>query len=263
MIIKETVNIWDGSPPGALGNSEVDIPTLTPYLPENPALDNMGILILPGGGYGGLAEHEGKGYAEWFAELGIASFVLKYRLGSAGYRHPVMLNDAARAMRFIKANAFDYKVNPEKIGVIGSSAGGHLASTLLTKFDYGNPNSSELIEQQSSKPFFGILCYPVITMGPEGHLGSMENLLGKDPDEELKDLLSSEKQVSPETPPCFIWHTVEDPGVPVANSMMFAAALDKCGVPFDLHLYEKGGHGLGLGDNHPWTVECKRWLLDR
>jgi acetyl esterase/lipase len=193
--------------------------------------------------------------------------VLKYRLGPDGYRHPAMLQDAARAVRLVRSRAADWKVDPERIGIIGSSAGGHLASTLVTHFDEGDPEATDPIERCPSRPSLGILCYPVISMGPATHAGSRKNLLGPEPAPELIEALSNERQVTSNTPPCFVWHTVEDRGVKVANSLMFAAALDRAGVPFELHLYEKGGHGMGLGKDadsvsglHPWTENCLRWL---
>jgi acetyl esterase/lipase len=143
---------------------------------------------------------------------------------------------------------------------MGSSAGGHLASTLLTHFDAGQLDAADAVERQSSRPDLGILCYPVISMGPNTHGGSKNNLLGKDPDPELVKLLSNELQVTKETPPCFIWHTWEDKAVKVENSLDFAAALQKAGVPFDLHVYQHGAHGLGLGKNHPWAQDCVFWL---
>jgi len=207
-------------------------------------------VICPGGGYGGLANYEGEHYARFLNELGIVGFVLKYRLGSSGYRHPIMLQDAARAIRTLRARAAEWKLNPQRIGIMGSSAGGHLASTLLTHFDSGKPDAADPIDRQSSRPDLGILCYPVITMGEFTHQGSRNNLLGSDPSPELVRELSNELQVTKETPPCFIWHTDEDKAVPVENSLHFAQALRKAGVPFDLHVYQKGVHGLGLGTLH-------------
>jgi len=225
------------------------------------------VVICPGGGYGGLAPHEGADYARFLNEQGIAGFVLKYRLGSGGYRHPVMLQDAARAVRTVRARAAEWNVDPKRIGIMGSSAGGHLASTLVTHFDSGKPDAEDPIEKQSSRPDVGILCYAVITMGQYTHQGSKNNLLGKEPAPELVQLLSNELQVTKETPPCFVWHTWEDKAVPVENSLQFAAALQKAGVRFDLHIYEKGPHGLGLGTRewnpekrHPWTGDLVYWL---
>jgi len=224
-------------------------------------------VICPGGGYGGLAPHEGVQYARFLNEYGIAGFVLKYRLGPAGYRHPAMLQDAARAVRTVRARAGEWRVDPKRIGIMGSSAGGHLASTLLTHFDAGKADAADPIEQQSSRPDLGILCYAVISMGDIGHLGSRNNLLGKDPSPELIRELSNELHVTKETPPCFIWHTYEDRGVRLENSLQFAEAMQRAGVPFDLHVYQKGPHGIGLGTpqwnpekRHPWTRDCIFWL---
>ena len=259
--------LWPEGAPGALGKEEKDIPTLTPYFPEAGKATGAAMVICPGGGYAMLASHEGKDYARWFNENGIAGFVLKYRLGSGGYHHPAMLQDAARALRTVRANAADWKVDPKRIGIIGSSAGGHLASTLLTHFDAGKPDSPDPIERQSSRPDIGILCYAVITMGQFTHQGSKQNLLGSDPQPALVHELSNELLVTKDTPPCFIWHTWEDNVVPVENSLLFAEALRKAGVPFALHIYQKGGHGLGLGTSqwdpahrHPWTADCIYWL---
>lgn len=252
--------LWPNKAPGALGNDARDIPTLTAYRPDPAKSTGASIVICPGGGYGGLAGHEGEGYALWLNQQGITGFVLKYRLGSAGYRHPVMLQDAARAVRMVRHNAAQWKIDPKRIGIMGSSAGGHLASTLLTHFDAGDSAAVDPIDRESSRPDLGILCYAVISMGPNTHFGSRENLLGKNPSSELIDLLSNEKQVTANTPPCFIWHTWEDNVVKVENSMDFASALRKAGVPFDLHIYQKGGHGMGLGNGHPWTLDCLYWL---
>jgi len=259
--------LWPDGAPGALGKEDKDIPTLTPVWPEPSKATGAAIIICPGGGYGGLAPHEGNHYARFLAEHGIAGFVLKYRLAPAGYHHPSMLMDASRSVRTVRAKAAEWKIDPKRIGIMGSSAGGHLASTLLTQFDSGNPAAEDITERQSSRPDLGILCYAVITMGEFTHKGSKANLLGKEPSEELVRNLSNELQVTKETPPCFIWHTLEDTAVPVENSIHFAEALRKAGVPFDLHVYQKGPHGIGLGSNnydpakwHPWTHDCIFWL---
>jgi acetyl esterase/lipase len=259
--------LWPDGAPGALGQQDKDIPTLTPFWPDPAKATGAAIVICPGGGYGGLAPHEGRDYARFLNESGIAGFVLKYRLGSGGYRHPVMLQDAARAVRLVRARASEWKVDPKRIGIMGSSAGGHLASTLLTHFDAGKPEAADLVERQSSRPNLGILCYAVITMGQFTHQGSKANLLGKDPAPELVRELSNELQVTKDTPPCFVWHTYEDNAVPVENSLQFAEALRRAGVPCDLHIYQKGPHGLGLGTRewnpekrHPWTRDCIFWL---
>jgi acetyl esterase/lipase len=262
--------LWTNGAPGALGTADKDIPTLTPFLPAPEKATGAAMIICPGGGYGGLAPHEGRDYALWLKEQGISCFVLKYRLGSAGYRHPIMLQDAARALRLVRAQAAEWKLDPGRIGIMGSSAGGHLASTLLTHFDAGQPTAADPIERVSSRPDLGILCYPVITMGDDGHAGSRKNLLGDHPAPELIKLLSNELHVTHETPSCFIYHSADDTVVPVQNSLDFAAALQRAGVPFDLHIYEHGRHGTGLGlavyakyekgKLHPWTQDCLFWL---
>ncbi len=259
--------LWPDGAPGALGKAEKDIPTLTPHLPDAAKATGAAVVICPGGGYGHLAPHEGGDYARFLNEAGIAGFVLKYRLGTDGYRHPAMLQDAARAVRTVRARAEEWRLDPKRIGIMGSSAGGHLASTLLTHFDAGKPDAPDPVERHSSRPDLGILCYAVISLGEFGHRGSANNLLGKDPSPELIRELSNELQVTSQTPPCFIWHTYEDKGVPVENSLQFAEALRRAGVPFDLHVYQKGPHGLGLGTRdwkpekrHPWTRDCAFWL---
>lgn len=259
--------LWPDGAPGALGKEDKDIPTLTPYLPDPDKATGAAIVICPGGGYSKLAPHEAGDYARFLNEAGIAGFVLKYRLGSDGYRHPCMLQDAARAVRTVRARAGEWKLDSKRIGIMGSSAGGHLTSTLLTHFDAGKPDATDPVEQQSSRPDLGILCYPVISLGEFGHGGTRSNLLGKDPAPELIRELSNELHVTRETPPCFIWHTYEDGTVPVENSLQFAEALRKAGVPYDLHIFQKGPHGLGLGTRdwnpekrHPWTRDCVFWL---
>ena len=264
----EAFRLWDGEAPGALGQADHDIPTLTPYLPAADKANGTAIVICPGGGYGGLAGHEGEGYATYLSDHGYSCFVLKYRLGSKGYRHPVMLGDAQRAIRTVRAQAA--KWNVQRVGIMGSSAGGHLASTAITHFDQGAADAKDDIDRASSRPDFGILCYAVITM-EDGvtHGGSKANLLGKTPDPALVELLSNEKQVTKETPPCFVWSTGEDKAVPVENSLRFVAALQKAAIPYDFHVYQKGAHGIGLSrgkngvaadDVHPWGKDLLFWL---
>ena len=264
--MKTPIPLWPDGAPGALGTSPNDIPTLTPYLCESNAT-GAAMVICPGGGYAHLAPHEGEGYALWLNQHGITCFVLKYRLGSNGYSHPAMLNDAARAVRWVRAHADDYKIDTKRVGIMGSSAGGHLASTLMTHFDSGDTNSTDMVERQSSRPDLGILCYAVISLGEFAHRGSKENLLGKNPSPDLVKSLSNELQVTTNTPTCFLWTTFEDKTVPMENTMLFAEALRKNHVPFDLHVYQKGGHGMGLGDkkepstaHHPWATDCLFWL---
>jgi len=260
------VPLWPEGAPGALGTRPQDIPTLTPYLPEATNTTGAAMVICPGGAYEFLAPQEGNDYALWLNQHGITCFVLKYRLGPNGYHYPAEFEDVSRAVRMVRADAAQWHIDPHRVGVMGSSAGGHLAATLLTHFDSGNPNSDDPIERQSSRPDLGILCYPVITMGEYTHPGSKKNLLGQNPAPELVTLLSDELQVKTNTPPCFIWSLDDDTIVPVENSLMFAEALRKQHVPFALDLYEHGSHGMGLADKppfahpHPWAGDCLFWL---
>jgi acetyl esterase/lipase len=264
--IQPPVPLWPNGAPGARGTSSNDIPTLTAYLPGGTNATGAAMVICPGGSYVSLAPHEGNDYALWLNQHGVTCFVLKYRLGSHGYRHPAMLNDAARAVRWVRAHAGDFQVDPHRVGIMGSSAGGHLASTLLTHFDAGDTNAVDPIDRESSRPDLGVLCYAVITLGKYTHHGSRDNLIGRNAPPELADSLSNELQVSSNTPPCFIWTTFEDKLVPMENSLLFAEALRKNNVPFALHIYEKGGHGMGLKDKppfehpHPWAADCLFWL---
>jgi acetyl esterase/lipase len=262
--------LWPDGAPGALGNEGKDIPALTPYFAPQAKATGASFVICPGGGYGHLAPHEGFHYALWLNEQGISAFVLKYRLGSNGYRHPAMMWDVQRAIRLVRANSRGWNLDPNRVGVMGSSAGGHLASTALTHFDKGNANSRDPVDRVGSRPDLGILCYAVITMGADTHAGSMHNLLGDDPDPKLVELLSNEKQVTNDTPPVFLFHTFEDSAVKLENTMNFAAALKRHGVPFALHIYPRGSHGMGLGTaqwdpagRHAWTHECSRWLKEQ
>jgi len=267
--MQTSIPLWPDGAPGALGTNANDIPTLTPYLVEGTNATGAAMVICPGGGYAHLAPHEGNDYALWLNQHGVTCFVLKYRLGSSGYHHPAMLNDAARAVRWVRAHAGEYKIDTKRVGLMGSSAGGHLTATLLTHFDAGDANASDVVERQSSRPDLGILCYAVISMGDFTHQGSKNNLLGKNPSPELVQLLSNELQVTTNTPPCFLWTTFEDKTVPMENTMLFAEALRKNHVPFALHVYEKGGHGMGLKDKppfahpHPWAGDCLFWLKEQ
>ncbi len=266
--IPAAIPLWPDGAPGALGTSSHDIPTLTPYLCESNAT-GAAMVICPGGSYAMLAPHEGNDYALWLNRHGVTCFVLKYRLGADGYHYPAEFQDVTRALRWVRAHAIDYKIDPHRVGIMGSSAGGHLAATLLTHFDFGDTNSADAVERQSSRPDLGILCYPAISMGEFAHAFSRENLLGKNPSPELLKLLSNELQVTGNTPPCFLWTTFEDQSVPMENTLLFAGALRKNQVPFDLHVYEKGAHGMGLNDKppfthpHPWAADCLFWLKER
>jgi acetyl esterase/lipase len=259
-----SIHLWEGDAPGALGQRPQDIPTLTPFLPDPAKRNGASIVVLPGGGYANLAAHEGPGEAEWFASQGFTAYVLRYRLGSQGYRNPVEIEDVMRAVRTVRAWAKRDGLDPARVGVIGSSAGGHLAAMSATKFDAGKSDATDPIERESSRPDLVVLCYPVITMGEFTHAGSRNQLLGPNPAPELVQALSAELQVTKDTPPCFIWSTDEDRTVPIENSLMFAAALRKAGVPFSIHIYEKGSHGLGMRPNAPpWTGQLLYWFKER
>lgn len=254
--------LWPAGAPGAIGNLPEDIPTLTPYFPrEKPT--GAAVIVCPGGGYDHLADHEGRPVAEWLNSLGIAAFVLKYRLGPR-YHHPAPLQDAARAIRLVRSRAQEWKLDTKRIGILGFSAGGHLASTIGTHFDDGNPESTDVIERVSSRPDLLILIYPVITMREFTHAGSKRMLLGEKPSDELVAQLSNEEHITKQTPPAFLVHTANDAAVPVENSLQFAEALRRVGVPFEMHIYERGPHGFGLGSNDPvlstWPARCADWL---
>ncbi len=263
----EPITLWPGGAPGAQGREPVDIPTLTPYLVPKDKATGAAVIVCPGGGYTRLAEHEGRPVAEWLNTIGVQAFVLKYRLGPR-YQHPAPLQDAARAIRTLRARATEWGLDPERIGILGFSAGGHVASTAGTHFDAGKADAPDPIERMSSRPNILMLLYPVITMRELTHAGSKKNLLGADPKPELVALLSNDEQVTKETPPTFLVHTVNDAGVPVENSLLFVAALRKAGVPFELHLYERGPHGFGLGTRNgvtdpvlsTWPERCADWL---
>lgn len=267
----ETIRLWPGDAPGAIGTTDQDIPGVAWWPATGAKQPTAAMVVCPGGGYGGLADHEGSDYARWLNSQGISAFVLRYRLGSKGYRHPVMLGDVSRAMRLVRAEHARLGIDPARVGVIGSSAGGHLAVTLLTQGDDGNPAAADAVDRQPSRPALGVLCYPVVSMLPTNtHAGSKRNLLGEDPPEDLTRELSGELAVTDNTPPVFLLHTVEDKVVKLAGVLDLAAALNRHGRPFELHVYEKGPHGIGLGTRpydpaklHPWTVECRRWLVVR
>ena len=256
--------LWPDGPPGVAKDAPGLRPTLTVYYPPPEKATGSVVVVCPGGGYGGHADHEGRPIAEWLNGLGVTGVVLKYRLAPAS-QHPAMLQDAARAIRTVRANAAAWNLDPKRIGVLGFSAGGHLASTIGTHFDPGDPNAADPIEKVSSRPDRMILVYPVISMAPPyTHGGSRRNLLGPDPDPALAESLSNETRVTPETPPTFLAHTDADGPVPAENSLHFALALRKAKVPMELHVFEKGPHGLGLGREgfafSEWPGLCAKWL---
>ena len=256
--------LWPGGAPGAQGTEDIDKPSLAPYLAPAGRGTGTAVIVCPGGGYGGLSmDKEGDQIAKWLNSLGVTAFVLKYRLGPK-YHHPVELGDAQRAIRTVRSKAPEYRLSPDRIGIMGFSAGGHLASTAGTHFDAGDASAADPIDRLSSRPDFLVLCYPVISFGPFAHQGSKRNLLGENPDPKLVESLSNETQVTAQTPPTFLFHTTTDAAVPVENSVMFYAALRKAGVPAELHIYERGPHGVGLAQTDEalssWPARLADWL---
>ena len=264
----KTMLLWPAAAPGALGDEDVDKPTLTVFLPVKENATKTGVVVAPGGGYTHLAmEKEGFAFARWLNERGVAAFVLQYRLGPK-YHYPVELEDAQRAIRMVRAHAAEYGVAADHIGMWGSSAGGHLAATAGTKFDAGKADASDVVERQGSRPDFLILSYPVITFHePDLHHGSLKYLLGDTPDPALVDSLSAEAQVTQDTPPTFLFATTDDKTVPVMNSVMFYSALVKAGVPAEMHLFQHGAHGAGLAVENPqlsdWPDLLAKWMRER
>ena len=242
----QAFKLWEHETPYAKGATENDLPTLTPFISEKKS--NTAIVVCPGGGYWMLADHEGHDYAEFLAMHGVTAFVLRYRLGQFGYRHPAMLADAQRAVRTVRAMGY------KTVGLMGSSAGGHLTGTACVHYDFPAYEPKDDIDKVSAKPDFGVLCYAVLTFDPPfGHTGSGDNLLGKNATKEQMAYMNLPAYVTKDTPPCFLWTTTEDTGVPAENSIMFAEALRKNKVPFDLHVFQKGPHGIGLTDKAPYA----------
>lgn len=261
----EPILLWPEGAPGAVGTEDQDRPTLRVYAPPADKACGTGVVICPGGGYAVLAtDHEGHQLAKWFNSRGIHAFVLKYRLGRR-YQHPAPLQDAQRAIRYVRSHAEALGVSPKRIGIMGFSAGGHLASTAATHFAAGQAEHADPIERVSCRPDFAILGYPVISLTADfAHRGSGGNLLGKEPDPELLKSLSNETQVTAQTPPTFLFHTSEDTAVPPENSIAFYLALRKAKVPAEMHIYQQGPHGVGLAPADPalntWITHVYDWL---
>jgi acetyl esterase/lipase len=264
----KTMLLWADGVPGALGDADDDKPTLTVFLPVKENATKTGVVVAPGGSYTHLAmEKEGFAFARWLNERGVAAFVLQYRLGPK-YHHPIEIGDAQRAIRMVRAHAAEWGVASDHVGMWGSSAGGHLAATAGTKFDWGKSDASDVVERQGSRPDFLILSYPVITFHePDLHRGSLKYLLGDTPDPGLVDSLSAETQVTKETPPAFLFSTTDDKTVPVINSVMFYSALVKAGVPAEMHLFQHGTHGAGLAVGNSqlsdWPDLLAKWMRER
>lgn len=253
--------LWPDGAPGALGTADKDIPTLTPYLPAEA--NGAAMLLIPGGSYSGIYEGQAEPFALWLNKQGITVFLLRYRLGSGGYRYPAALQDALESMRQVRGAAEKWQIDPQRIGVMGFSAGGHLASTLINR-----PEDGEIEGRPTSaispRPDVAILCYPVISMITQPHATSRNRLVGETPDDELLRRTSSELQVHPGLPPVFLWHTQGDQLVPAEHSRLYAAALQANGIPHDFHLYQDGDHGTGLiSTSHPWFADLLFWLKAR
>ncbi len=261
------MTLWPNGAPGAKGAEAEDIPSISLYRPPNGRINGAAIVICPGGGYEHLASYEGHDVALWLNSIAVTAVVLKYRLGPR-YEFPAPMQDAARAIRTLRARAKEWGLDPNRIGIWGFSAGGHLASTLATHFDEGDAKATDPIERFSSRPDIAVLAYPVISM-KDGitHAGSRRNLLGATPSPELVKLLSNETQVTTRTPPTFLFHTAEDKVVAVDNSLLFAEALRRAGVPYELHVFERGPHGVGLARDNPvldaWPKLLVSWLRAR
>ena len=264
----QVLPLWSGGAPGALGTDDSDIPTITVFLPRTMREGTPAVIVCPGGGYQNLASnHEGRQVANYLNSLGIAAFVLKYRLGPR-YHHPIELGDAQRAIRTVRSHASDWRIDASRIGIMGFSAGGHLAMTASTWFDAGQPQAADAIDRVSSRPDFAVLGYPVISMTAEWtHKGSERNLLGDTPDPDLARRLSGENAVTKDTPPTFIFQTNEDTTVPAENAVYYYLALRKAGIPAELHVFEKGSHGVGLANDipalAPWSSLLATWLRGR
>src|SRR6188474_71145 len=260
----QEILLWENGAPGALGQADTDKPTITVYRAPRGS-SGTAVIVAPGGGYGALAiEHEGRQWAYWYNAMGITAFVLKYRLGPR-YHHPIELGDAQRAIRTVRAHAAEWRLDPARIGIMGFSAGGHLAMTASTHVDAGNAGAADIVDRVSSRPDFTVLGYPVISMTEAWtHQGSKTNLLGASPDAELARSLSGELAVTKQTPPTFLFHTNADTAVPAENSVYYYLALRKAGVPAEMHVFEKGPHGVGLANDDAalseWSKLLANWL---
>jgi acetyl esterase/lipase len=259
--IPGAVNLWTGAAPTPDRVSSGVEPFLVPH--PVGGRPRGAVVICPGGGYGMLAEHEAFPIAQWLNDSGIGAFILRYR--HAPHRHPVPLMDAQRAVRQVRARAKEWNVAPGRVGILGFSAGGHLAATAATHFDAGNPLAADPVERQSCRPDAAVLCYAVISFGQHTHQGTINNLLGPNPPDEIRQALSNELQVTPQSPPAFLWHSADDGAVPVQNSLFYADALSRNKVPFELHVFPHAPHGVGLAPTDPivgqWPALCAKWLV--
>ena len=267
------IRLWPGGAPLAKGDSPADVPTITMREPREGTHNGTALIICPGGGYGALmTTYEGRDVADWFRAKGVTTFELQYRI--APYQHPAPLMDAQQAIRTIRARAKEFEINPERIGIIGFSAGGHLAATAATLFDTPlspaaevNPSdeAAQAVARASARPDFAILAYPVINLQDDvAHIGSRKNLLGATPDPQLVEMLSADLAVTKATPPTFLFHTGEDTVVPASHSLRYYQACLDAGVPAEMHVFEHGRHGVGLAREDPvlraWPELCAAWM---
>lgn len=268
-----TVRLWPDAAPGAEGDDAGDVPRMTIYS-LSKGEPTAAVVVLPGGGYANLmTSYEGHDVAQWLNSIGIAAGVCEYRTrgrgaDGKGYGYPYPLQDAQRAIRYLRAEAEKLNIDPSRVGVLGFSAGGHLASVVATHYDSGLAEAPDPVRRQSSRPDFAILCYPVISLNRDyAHRGSARNLLGPNPDPIMLESLSTDTQVTEDTPPTFLWHTAEDRVVPAENSVQFFLALTRKSVPAELHVFEAGRHGLGLAADTAgaaaWPDLCRQWLVNR
>lgn len=253
---EQVFEIWQRPVPGAQGSAPEDIPTLQVFLPEKGNATGASVVVCPGGGYVVLADHEGVPVAQWLAAHGVTAFVLRYRLGFK-YQYPTQFNDGRRAIRYVRAHAQQWQLDPTRIGMLGFSAGGHLTSMVATHLSEGDTTSKDYVERVSSRPDVQILIYPVISEVDGGwHIWS--NILGEHPPADILALFPSEKHISSLTPPAFLVHSTDDVGVPVVHSDRYAAALATAGIPYEYVRGQLGDHGFGLQEN--WTTRCIDWL---
>ncbi|SKA96840.1 Acetyl esterase/lipase [Prosthecobacter debontii] len=265
------VRLWPDGAPGAKGNEDKDQPFIYVWSAAKEKTNGAAFVVCPGGGYGGLAaDHEGTQVAKWFNGLGVSAFVLHYRLGTHGYHYPIQLMDVQRAIRHVRANAQQYGIDPNRIGVIGFSAGGHLSSMAATLFDEKPEGmTQDAVDQVSARPDVAAPTYPVISMIDEfAHSGSRKNLLGPDNNtDEMARQVSTQLRVTPQTPPTFLFQTDEDTVVPAENAVSFYLACRKNGVPAELHCYRPGIHGVGLYLGDPvlgtWSLHLRDWLRNQ
>jgi len=254
------IKLWENTP-GFNEEYGQPEPHLVPYLVEGEKAAPC-IIVCPGGAYAHLANHEGEPVAKWLNSFGVSAFVLKYR--RMPYQHEYITNDVLRAIRVVRYNAGEYNIDEGKIGVLGFSAGGHLASSAAVHFDNPTLSENDPIDKVSSRPDCAVLCYPVISAEYGiSHTGSFKNLIGDEMTIELLEYYSNEKQVKENTPPVFLWHTANDPGVPSTNSLVMAKALVEKKIPCEVHIYPDGPHGIGLAEGmYPssWTASCEKWI---